>query len=240
MSRPNKRKRVCKMPMCIEFEPKSNEFLKNTIELAVEEYETVRLIDYLGKSQEECARQMNVARATVQTLYTDARKKIARFLVEGTNLQISGGNYQICENSKQNRKGNNSMKIAVTYKEEEVFQHFGQSEQFKLYEVENDKITSSEIIDTNGNGHGALATFLKEKGIDILICGGIGGGARSALAEADIKLFPGAKGNADLQVESFLKGNLIYDPDTACAHHGESHEHKADCSSGKGSCGGHN
>lgn len=228
------------MPRCIEFEPKNSEFLKNTIELAVEEYETVRLIDYLGKSQEECAKQMNVARATVQTLYTDARKKIARFLVEGTNLEIGGGNYQICENNEQKRKGNNNMKIAVTYKEEEVFQHFGQTEQFKVYNVENEKIISSEIIDTNGNGHGALATFLKENQVDILICGGIGGGARTALTEANIKLFPGAKGNADLQVESFLKGSLIYDPNTACAHHGESHEHEANCNGGNGICGGHN
>ena len=76
------------------------------------------------------------------------------------------------------------MKIAVTYENGEVFQHFGHTEQFKIYEIEDGKIISQEITDTNGSGHGALAGFLKERSVDALICGGIGGGAKAALAEA--------------------------------------------------------
>ena len=119
------------------------------------------------------------------------------------------------------------MKIAVTYENGLVFQHFGHTQQFKLYTVENGKITSSEVVDTNGSGHGALAVFLKTHGVDTLICGGIGGGARTALAEAGIALYPGARGAADAQVEALLAGTLAYDPDTTCAHHehhGEGHE----------------
>ena len=96
------------------------------------------------------------------------------------------------------------MKIAVTYDNGEVFQHFGHTEQFKVYEVEDGKIVSSEVIDTNGSGHGALAGFLNQCGAQVLICGGIGGGARNALAEAGIQLYPGACGDADAQVEAEL------------------------------------
>ena len=83
------------------------------------------------------------------------------------------------------------MKIAVTYENGQVFQHFGHTEQFKIYTVEDGKVVSSEVVGTNGQGHGALAGFLKERGIDTLICGGIGGGARNALSEAGVRLFPG-------------------------------------------------
>ena len=125
------------------------------------------------------------------------------------------------------------MKIAVTYENGQIFQHFGHTEQFKVYEVEDGKIVGSEVVDTNGQGHGALAGFLSEGNVDVLICGGIVGVARNALAEAGIKLFPGAQGDADAQVESYLAGTLNYDPDTMCSHHGEGHGH------GDHDCGGH-
>ena len=86
------------------------------------------------------------------------------------------------------------MKIAVTYENEQIFQHFGHSKQFKIYNVEDKKIVSSEVVDTNGSGHGALAGFLKEHKVDTLICGGIGGGAKTALANADITLYGGVSG----------------------------------------------
>lgn len=130
------------------------------------------------------------------------------------------------------------MKIAVTYSEGQVFQHFGHSEQFKIYEAEEGRIISSEVIGTDGNGHGALAGFLRQKGVNVLICGGIGGGARNALAEAGIVLYPGASGDADQAVKALLEGNLSYDPDTMCSHHhgGEGHS----CHGGhEGHEGGH-
>lgn len=115
------------------------------------------------------------------------------------------------------------MKIAVTYDNGEVFQHFGHSEQFKIYETDSNSILSSQVVDTNGSGHGALAGFLKGHGIEVLICGGIGGGARTALAEAGITLYPGTKGSADEQVKALLAGNLNYQPDTVCEHHDHAH-----------------
>ena len=97
------------------------------------------------------------------------------------------------------------MKLAVCYENGQVFQHFGHTEQFKVYTIENGAITHSEIVSTNGQGHGALAGVLKELGADALICGGIGGGARNALAQAGIDLYPGVTGNADLCAAALAK-----------------------------------
>ena len=89
------------------------------------------------------------------------------------------------------------MKIAVTYDNGTIFQHFGKTETFKVYEVENDQIVSSEIIESNGSGHGALAGLLAGQNVEVLICGGIGGGAQAALADAGIELYSGVQGDAD-------------------------------------------
>ena len=83
------------------------------------------------------------------------------------------------------------MRIAVTYENGQIFPHFGRTEQFKLYDVDNGAVTASQVIGTNGNGHGALAGFLRAQGVEALICGGIGGGAQSALAAAGITLYGG-------------------------------------------------
>lgn len=128
------------------------------------------------------------------------------------------------------------MRIAVTYENEEIFQHFGHTAQFKIYDVENGKIKSSEIVDTNGSGHGALAGLLRALQVDALICGGIGGGAQMALAEAGIKLYGGVSGDADEAAEALVSGTLTYNPNVMCSHHGE-HHHEGNC--GSHSCGSH-
>lgn len=117
------------------------------------------------------------------------------------------------------------MKIAVTFENGQVFQHFGHCAEFKVYNVEDGKIVSSEVISSDGQGHGALATLLGNNDIDTLICGGIGGGARQALAEVGIDLYPGVTGEADAAVEALLNDTLDYDPNTTCNHHGHGHEH---------------
>ena len=128
------------------------------------------------------------------------------------------------------------MKIAVTYENGEIFGHFGHTKQFKVYETENGKILSSKVVDTNGSGHGALAGMLSALDIDVLICGGIGGGAQMALAQAGIKLFGGVQGDADKAVEAYLNNALQYDPDAKCDHH--DHEHGEDHTCGEHGCGG--
>ena len=115
------------------------------------------------------------------------------------------------------------MKIGVTYENGQIFQHFGHTEQFRVYEVQDGKVVSSTVVDTNGSGHGALAGFLKEQQVDTLICGGIGAGAQNALAAAGIRLYGGVSGDADAAVEALLKGELDYNPNVQCNHHGEHH-----------------
>ena len=133
------------------------------------------------------------------------------------------------------------MKIAVTYDNGNVFQHFGKTENFKIYEVEGQNVISSEVIGSNGVGHGALAGLLADRAVDVLICGGIGGGAQQALSDAGVELVAGAEGDADQAVEAYLKGELIstgancdhhhHEDGHSCGDHGEGH------SCGSGGCG---
>jgi FKBP-type peptidyl-prolyl cis-trans isomerase 2/predicted Fe-Mo cluster-binding NifX family protein len=128
------------------------------------------------------------------------------------------------------------MKIAVTYDNGNVFQHFGRTEQFKVYDVEDGKIVSSEIMGTNGIGHEALAGLLAQYSIDALICGGMGQGAQDALAEAGIDVCAGAEGDTDAAVEAYLRGELI-NTGVNCDHHHEGeHDHHHE-ESGCGGCG---
>ena len=140
------------------------------------------------------------------------------------------------------------MKIAVTYDNGNIFQHFGRTEAFKVYDVEDGKIVSSEVIGSNGVGHGALAGLLADRAIEIVICGGLGGGAMNALQQAGITVVAGAEGDADKAVQDFLSGSLV-STGANCDHHGEGHEcgHHGedgegcgeDCAEGDcGSCGG--
>jgi predicted Fe-Mo cluster-binding NifX family protein/predicted DNA-binding protein (UPF0251 family) len=204
------------------------------ITMTVDEYETIKLIDNDGLDQRGCALRMGVARTTVQAIYTSARKKLAEFLCGGKRLHIEGGDYYPCNGRAmecvQYHKEKNSMnKIAVTYENGNVFPHFGHTEQFKVYDVEGGKVVKSEIVGSDGQGHGALANLLANHKVDTLVCGGIGGGARNMLAQVGITLYPGVEGDADKAVSDLLAGKLQYDPDFVCAHH-EQHE---------GGCGEH-
>ena len=129
------------------------------------------------------------------------------------------------------------MKIAVTYDNGDIFQHFGHTPQFKVYEVADSKIIDARIVDTNGSGHGALAGVLSALEADVLICGGIGGGARMALDAAGIRLYGGVSGSADAAVKALLEGKLDFNPDVRCSHH--DHHHGEDHTCGDHGCGSH-
>ena len=256
MPRPKKCRRICHFPDTLSFAPLELTDDCPVIVLTLEEYETIRLIDREGFSQEQCSEQMQVARTTIQAIYAEARKKLAIAIVDGCELRISGGDYKLCDGGEDrcgfgscykqtyNRmvnqlKGVNHMRVAVTYENGQIFQHFGHTKQFKVYEVCDGRIVSSEIVDTNGSGHGALAGVLTALNTDALICGGIGGGAQAALAAAGIKLFGGVSGDADSAVAAFASGNLEFNPNVQCNHHGEHHHHDHhDGHCGEHGCGG--
>lgn len=252
MPRKVKCRKVCHYPQTLEFLPQNNDAEQEPIILTVDEYETIRLIDRRGMSQEQCAAFMQIARTTVQRIYETARKKLADFVVEGRPLRIEGGDFRLCNGSstgcgcvdcfkqklyeKYKEKGEDIMRIAVTYANGEIFQHFGHTEEFKVYDVQDGKVVASEVVDTNGQGHGALAGVLTALKVDVLICGGIGGGAQMALAAAGIKLYGGVSGSADAAVEALLAGTLDYNPAVKCSHHGE---HGEGHTCGEHGCGGH-
>lgn len=126
------------------------------------------------------------------------------------------------------------MKIAVTYENGQVFQHFGRTEQFKVYEVEDGKVVSSRVMSTNGTGHEALADFLAGNDITTVICGGVGGGMMQALNIVGIEVCAGVQGDADEAVQAYLNGELESSGvNCSCDHHEEGHE----CHCG-GSCHG--
>ena len=129
------------------------------------------------------------------------------------------------------------MKIAVTYENGMVFQHFGRTQQFKVYEVADGKVTGIRVVGSNGSGHGALAGVLNGLGVDVLICGGMGQGAKNALAAAGIEVRGGVQGDADLAVADYLAGKLAFDPDYKCDHH--DHHHGDDHECGDHGCGDH-
>ena len=237
MPRPVRCRRIEHMPVYRSFSP-DDITAGESVRMTVDEYEAVRLLDVEGLTQEACADRMNVARTTVTAIYDSARKKIADAIVHGKRLLIAGGCCEFAPTEiDQNimEKGSDTMRIAVTYENGEVFQHFGHSEQFKLYDVENGKIVGEQVVDTNGSGHGALAGFLQAAKVDALICGGIGMGAQMALADAGIRLYAGVQGSADAAAKALAEGRLEYAPDARCDHHG--HHHDGDC--GHGHCAEH-
>ena len=127
------------------------------------------------------------------------------------------------------------MKIAVTAENGRVFGHFGKTKQFALYEAEDGQVVRKQLLDAGENGHGALAGLLAANGVDVLICGGIGAGARQALAANRIALVARAGGSTDEAVAAYLAGNLHDNPLGQCSHHHEGGEHAC----GTGGCGHH-
>ena len=230
MPRPTRCRRIERLPEYRSFSPDDAAAVE-TVRMTVDEFEALRLLDDEGLTQERCAVRMNIARTTVTAIYDSARRKVADALVHGKRLLIIGGccAFEPVELTQTiMEKGNNSMRIAVTYENGEVYQHFGHTEQFKLYDVADGAIVAEQVVDTNGSGHGALAGFLQAAQVDALICGGIGMGAQMALADAGIRLYAGVQGAADEAASALAQGKLSYDPDARCDHHG--HEHGGDCS----------
>lgn len=248
MARPSRCRRICAEPDYDRFVPDGSVCSGRNV-LTLDEYEVIRLVDLEKFTHEQCAGQMDISRTTVTEIYESAREKIADSIVNGREIVIAGGNYRLCDGPASGRcrkrcrrgafgsrrpelreKGECDMRIAVTYEEGKVFQHFGHTEQFKIYDTDEEKILDQKIVDTNGSGHGALAGFLADLKVDALICGGIGGGARNALAECGIKLYGGVTGDADQAVKALLAGELAYNPDVQCSHHGHGEgEHGGDC-----------
>lgn len=238
MARPIKTRMVSSTPVEKVFYCPNNHS-NETIHLTVEEYEIFRLLDLQGYSQEEVATLIGVGRTTITSIYATVRKKIAIFLTSANQMEVGGGCYAVKKDTLSGIKdvlesGNatrsHSMKVAATYENGNIFPHFGRTEQMKIYTIEDGKPLTADIISTEGVSHGALINWLKEHGVEVLLCGGIGGGAVSFIQEAGITLFAGLSGPADDALEAFLENRLSQNSSPNCDHHGEGechcHDHK--------------
>lgn len=249
MARPVKFRKVCSMPERSFFGPAGfGPDGRNIVRMTIDEYETIRLIDLEGFTQEECATQMDVARTTVQGIYNDARKKLAEVIVEGATLFIDGGRYELCNedavscgrgcrrNGKRSRNMDEKIvKIAVASDDEMVTNHFGHCKNFNIYHIENGKIVSNNSVFNPGHKPGFLPNFLKDLGVNVIIAGGMGGGAMELFNDNGIEVILGAEGNAREVVELYMKGELI-SSDSVCHEHAHHHDHDHEHNHDYGNC----
>lgn len=253
MARPKKKRLVCCEPAYDVFSPAGIPS-DTPVTLTLDEYETIRLIEYENLTQEQCAERMGVARTTITAIHESARYKIADCLVNGRELHVRGGHYSFCAGNQNQcdcycpkkrqvtprtlqEKGVEEMRIAIPYENGNIFQHFGHTAEFKIYDIQNNEIAQTQILSSGESGHGALADLLSHGGVDVLICGGIGGGAQNALAAAGIQLYGGVQGSADEAATAFAHDALSYDPRARCDHH--DHGGHSDEPCGSHGCGSH-
>lgn len=210
----------------------------DAIDMTVDELEVLRLCDLGGLSQEEVAQHMGIARATVAAICSRAHRKVANALVNGRAIVIEGGNIAYSPITTTTAawpaKEVDTMRVATTYDNGNIFMHFGRSKQFKIYDIQDGKVLNEQVVGTDGTGHGALAGLLANGGVDTLICGGIGGGAINALTQAGITVYAGAQGSCDACVEALIAGTLSQTGKATCDCHGHDHEHGESCG-----CHGH-
>ena len=210
---------------------------QSDVNLLLEEWEALRLVDYAGMEQAQAALSMGISRQSVQMLVSSARTKLARAVVEGLPLQILGDQEQNTHTTLRYEERTRKMKIAVTTQHTQVFPHFGRTPEFYLVTAEDGKIIEEKIVAAPAEGHGALVGFLISQGVDTLICGGVGGGAVNGLRAAGIQVYAGAAGSVREQVLSLLSGQLPQQGDANCDHHDE-HDHEHQHSQGHGhGCG---
>lgn len=198
------------------------------IDMSVDEYETLILLDGEGLSQEEAAFRMGVSRTTITAIYRAARKKIAEFLKEGKRLSVGGGCYEVNSEKQihgiKEMKGLTTMRIAVSYQNEEVFPHFGQSPSFLFAEVKDGKILSKKVEMTNGVSHRDLIPWLKQRKADAVIVGGIGEMAIALLQNEKIACYAGIEGKAEDALKDFLADKLQCIDEPTCCCEGEEKE----------------
>ena len=245
MPRPEKKRHICPLSGERRFSTDGN---APALEIRADELEALRLCDLEELSQQEAANRMGVSRGTLQRLLYSAHRQIAFALVCGRSIHLDPPTESRCmgrvtcrkkcrfcrDPRKITKTGGKNMIIAVTSANGEVFQHFGHTPEFTIYETRGEELLGPRVIPTGENGHGALAGLLDALGVEILICGGIGGGAQMALDEIGVRIVGGASGKVDEVVSAFLKGELEVDPDFRCHHHDHDSGHKC----GEHSCGG--
>ena len=236
MARPKKKRYISLLPTSSEFIATKSDS-RTKIYLSIDELEVIKLLDYENLSQEEAAYRMNVARTTVTAIYDKARKKIANFLLGGHKLIVQNGDESVFKSNilvsleiiESNKGDKTIMRIALPYENGEIFQHFGKTPAFKIYDIENKRVLKTEIHSCEGSGHAALGGWLVAHHVDAVICGGIGAGAIGVLEGSNIKVFTGVVGQADKAIKDLLNGTLECGTTDNCDCHEQANEEECHC-----------
>lgn len=249
MARPRKYRNVCGFPDNSRFGPLGMEEHENKfIIMPIDQYETVRLIDLEGLTQEECAVQMNIARTTVQRIYSEARKNLAEALVEGKVLKIEGGDYKLCNGKgkfcgrgncqrhrfnvvslKEKESERKLMKIAIPVNDKEikaeVSSSFGRATYFLIYDVEAKEsiFVNNEAVSSPGGAGIIAAQTVVDSKVDVLIAPRCGQNAADVLNAGKIKLYKNIDGTVEDNIKAFTeeKLNLLEDIHAGFHKHGE-------------------
>lgn len=223
MPRPTKCRKVCSLPGTTEFRPLGPTTRIEAVTLTVDEYEAIRLIDKEDFSQEECSRYMDVARTTVQQIYTAARKKLALALVEGRPLLIQGGSYCLCDSKDEHclhsrchrhcaqpAKEVFSMKIALPLDENkiDICPAFARAPYFLLAVDGKEEILANPATQAAGGAGVKAAQFLVDQDITILLTPRCGQNAAEVLQAADIAIYHTQKGTAQENLQAYQEGKL--------------------------------
>lgn len=214
MPRPFKSRSIMEKPLCCKFTPeKIGE--SGSVVLSLDEFEVIRRCDYERLSQENCAVVMQISRTTVQRIYASARVKIAEALVLSKVLEIEGGPVNLMEKQPgyptalTNERGEISMKIAIGLDGLNVAGHFGQCNDFRIIEVENNVVVAQEEIHDEVHIHHERPQFLKDKGVDVLIMNGMGKGAYNRLVALNIQCVSAEDKSVDDALAAFLDKSLV-------------------------------
>ena len=222
MPRPQRKRRIDCYPEQLSFVPEdANRGELDTVVLTLDEYETIRLLDYCGMTQEQCAASMEVSRTTVTAIYESARRKVADALVNGRRLLFSGGEVRqsstetaVSSLAVKQKKG--VLRLAVTCEDGQIAPHFGRAHTFQLLDIQDGEIICQETICCRDTPAGSLPGILKAAEVDVLICASIGPGARLSLSGAGISLLAGAHGAVEEAVAAYLAGTLSDNTSDGC------------------------
>lgn len=227
MPRPRKCRRVCRLPATIEFGPVGQEAEGQPVLLTIDEFEALRLIDKLGLSQEECSAYMQVARTTVQAIYSSARKKLAEALVDGRRLRIEGGDYRLCEGGegfcgcgrchrldispeKGSEKEENSMKIAIPLDEnkQDVCIVLARAPYFLFSQDGQESIVDNPAAQAQSGAGLQVAQFLVDNEADVLITVRCGENAAEVFQAAGMKIYKSLGSSAREDLEALAQNRL--------------------------------
>lgn len=228
MPRPRKCRRVCGLPANRGFQPTDGQNSDSAVVLTVDEYETIRLIDKEDFSQEACGKFMQIARTTVQQIYTTARKKLATALVEGLPLRIEGGDYQLCDGQEEacrcrgchrhrmemlqtaQKKEEKTMKIAIPLDEnkQDVCVAFARAPYFLFAEDGKEEVVENPAAQAQGGAGLQAAQFLVDNQVGVLITVRCGENAAEVFQAAELKIYKAEGKTAGENLEAFHQEKL--------------------------------